>query len=187
MLLNVDSDSPVALTMSTVRSLFSYLFITDNFSSNVTAFLCFLHLQPFLSQLGLLIFSIALKMNELRSTSTGLASSTLFHTLILVRCYHLVCAPHSHAITVHGDCKITIQFSHGFFSLNRAIAKTRKVRSRITRDACSVQTKLQLSWNANKTTAHACVILHCMRFYHTRSSMLQFIPLICLCSCNSFI
>jgi hypothetical protein len=51
----------------------------------------------------------------------------------------------------------------------------------------SVQSKLQLSWNANKTTGHACVILHCMRFHHTRSSMLQFIPLIWLCSCNSFI
>jgi hypothetical protein len=24
-------------------------------------------------------------------------------------------APHSHSTTVHGDCKITVQFSHGFF------------------------------------------------------------------------
>jgi hypothetical protein len=86
-----------------------------------------------LSQLGLLLFPIALKMNELRSTSTGLASSTL------VRCDQLMCAPHSHATTVHGDCKITVQFSHGFFSLNCVIAETRKVRSRITRDACTVQ------------------------------------------------
>ena len=75
-------------------------------------------------------------MNELRSTSTGVASSTLPLTLILVRCDQLVRAPHSHATTVHGDCKITVQFSDGFFSLNRVIAKTRKVRSRITRDAC---------------------------------------------------
>ena len=88
-----------------------------------------------MSQLGLLLFSIALKMNELRSTSTGLASSTLPLTLILVRCDQLVRAPHSHASTVHGDCKITVQFSHDFFPLNRVIAKTRKVRSRITRDA----------------------------------------------------
>jgi hypothetical protein len=101
-------------------------------SSSVTAFLCFLHLQRFLSQLGLLLFLIALKMNELRSTST------LSLTLILVRCDQLVRAPHSHATTIHGDCKITVQFSHGFFfPLNRVIAKTRKVRSRITRDACS--------------------------------------------------
>ena len=77
-------------------------------------------------------------MNELRSTSTGLASSTLPLTLILVRCDQLVRAPHSHATTVHGDCKITVQYSHGFFfPLNRVIAKTRKVRSRITRDACT--------------------------------------------------
>jgi hypothetical protein len=46
-------------------------------------------------------------------------------------------APHSHATTVHGDCKITVQFSRGFFFLNRVIAETRKVRSRITRDACT--------------------------------------------------
>jgi len=56
-----------------------------------------------------------LKMNELRSTSTGLASSTLPLTLILVRCDQLVRVPHSHATTVHGDRKITAQFSHGFF------------------------------------------------------------------------
>jgi hypothetical protein len=93
-------------------------------------------LQPFLSQLGLLLFPIALKMNELRSTSTGLASSTLPLTLIQVRCDQLVRAPHSHATTVHGDCKITVQFSHGVFPLNRVIEKTRKVRSRITRVAC---------------------------------------------------
>jgi hypothetical protein len=94
-------------------------------------------LQPFLSQLGLLLFPIALKMNELRSTLTGLASSTLPLTLIWVRCDQLVRAPHSHATTVRGGCKITVQFSHGFFSpLNRVIAKTRKVRSRITRVAC---------------------------------------------------
>ena len=62
--------------------------------------------------------------------------STLPLTLILVRCDQLVRAPHSHATTVHGDCKITVQFSHGFFSLNRVIVKTRKVRSRITRDVC---------------------------------------------------
>jgi len=79
-----------------------------------------------------------LKMNELRSTSTGLASSTLPLTLILVRSDQLVRASHSHATTVHGDCKITVQFSHGFFSLNRVLAKTRKVRSRITRDACNL-------------------------------------------------
>jgi hypothetical protein len=72
-------------------------------------------LQPFLSQLGLLLFPIPLKMNELRSTSTGLANSTLPLTLLLVRCDQLVRAPHSHATTVHGDCKITVQFSHGFF------------------------------------------------------------------------
>jgi hypothetical protein len=89
--------------------------ITDNFSSSVTDFLCFLHLQPFLSQLGLTLFPIALKMNELRSTTTGLASSTLPLTLILARCDQLVRAPHSHATTAHGDCKITVQFSHGFF------------------------------------------------------------------------
>jgi hypothetical protein len=90
-----------------------------------------------LSQLGLLLFPIALKMNELRSTSTGIASSTLPLTLILVRCNQLVRALYSHATTVHGDCKITVQFSHGFFPpLNRVITKTRKVRSRITRDAC---------------------------------------------------
>jgi hypothetical protein len=94
-------------------------------------------LQPFLSQLGLLLFPIALKMNELRSTSTGLASSTLPLTLIMVRCDQLVRVPHSHATTVQGDCKITVQFSHGFFPLNRVTAKTRKVRSRITKDACT--------------------------------------------------
>jgi hypothetical protein len=71
MLRNIDSDSPVALTMSTVRSLFSYLFITDNISTSVTAFLCFLHLQPFLSQLCLHLFSIALKMNEQCTTSAS--------------------------------------------------------------------------------------------------------------------
>jgi hypothetical protein len=76
-------------------------------------------------------------MNELRSISTGLASSTLHLTLILVGCDQLVRAPHSHATTVHGDCKITVQFSHVFFFLlNRVIAKTRKVRSRITMVAC---------------------------------------------------
>jgi hypothetical protein len=47
-------------------------------------------------------------------------------------------APHSHATTVHGDGKITVQFSHGFFPLNRIVAKTRKVRSRITRVACNI-------------------------------------------------
>jgi hypothetical protein len=94
--------------------------------------------QPFLSQLGLLIFPIALKMNELRSTSTGLASSTLPLTLILVRCDQLVRAPHSHATTVHGDCKIVLyNFLTAFFPLNRVIAKTRKVRSRIARVACT--------------------------------------------------
>jgi hypothetical protein len=108
-----------------------------NFSSTVTAFLCFLHLQQFLSQLGLLLFSIALKINELRSTST------LSLTLILVRCDQLVRAPQSHATTVHGDCKITVQFSRDFFSpLNRVIAKMRKVRSHITRVACIVFTLL---------------------------------------------
>ena len=99
-------------------------------------------MQPFLSQLGLLFFfSIALKMNELCSTSTGLASSTLPLTLIQV-----VRAPHSHATTVHGDCKITVQFSRGFFLLNRVIAKTRKVRSRITRDACIPPTLTLSPW-----------------------------------------
>jgi hypothetical protein len=67
----------------------------------------------------------------------ALASSTLPLTLILVRCDQLVRAPHSHATTVHGDCKITVPFSHGFFPLNRVIAKTRKVRSCIMRDACT--------------------------------------------------
>jgi hypothetical protein len=82
-----------------------------------------LHLQPFLSQLGLLLFRIALKINELRSTSTGLASSTVPVTLILVRCDQLVRARHSHATTVHSDCKITVQFSHCFFPpLNRVIS-----------------------------------------------------------------
>jgi hypothetical protein len=82
-------------------------------------------------------------MNELRSTLTGLASSTLVLTLILVRYDQLVHAPHSHATTVHGDCKITVQFSHGFFfSLNRVIAKTRKVRSRVKRDACIYSTNI---------------------------------------------
>jgi hypothetical protein len=114
--------------------------ITDNFSSSVTAFLCFLHLQIFLSQLGLLLFPIALKMNELRSTPTGQASSSLPLTLILVRCDQLVHVPHSHATTVHGDCKITVQFSHGFFPLNRVIAKTCKVRSCIMRVACIYKT-----------------------------------------------
>jgi hypothetical protein len=61
--------------------------------------------------------------------------STLPLTLILVRCDQLVRAPNSHATTVHGDCKITVQFSLGFFPLNRVIAKTRKVRWRVTRDA----------------------------------------------------
>jgi hypothetical protein len=76
-------------------------------------------------------------MNELRSTSTGIASSTLPLTLIVVvRCDQLVCASHSHATTVHGDCKITVLFSRGLFSLNSVIAETRKVRSRITRAAC---------------------------------------------------
>jgi hypothetical protein len=77
-------------------------------------------------------------MNELRSTSTGLASSTLPLALKLVGCDQLVRAPHSHATTVHSDCKITVQFSQGFFPLNRVIAKTRKVRSRIMRDACII-------------------------------------------------
>jgi hypothetical protein len=76
----------------------------------------FLTLSTILLQLGLLLFPIALKMNELRSTSTGLGSSTLPLTLILVRCDQLVHGPHSHATTVHGDCKITVHFSHGFFS-----------------------------------------------------------------------
>ena len=49
----------------------------------------------------------------------------------------------------------------------------------------SVQTKLQLSWNAIEPTAHACFSLHCMRFHHTRSSMLQSIHLIWLCSCSA--
>jgi hypothetical protein len=93
-------------------------------------------LQPFLSQLGLILFPIALKMDELRYTSTGLASSILPLTLILVRCDQLVRAPHSHATTIHGDCKITVQISHGFSPLNLVIAKTSKVRSRITRVAC---------------------------------------------------
>ena len=48
-------------------------------------------------------------------TSSSLMVSTLPLTLILVRCDQLVRAPHSHATTVHGDCKITVQFSHGFF------------------------------------------------------------------------
>jgi hypothetical protein len=88
-------------------------------------------------------------MNELRSTSTGLASSTLPLTLILVRCDQLVRAPHSHATTVHGDSKITVQFSNGFFFffLNRVIAKTSKVRSRITRDACISLQRLQICYN----------------------------------------
>jgi hypothetical protein len=120
--------------------------ITDNFFSSVTAFLCFLHLQTFLSQLGLLLFPIALKMNELRSTSTGIASSTLPLTMILVRCDQLVRPPHSHATTVHGDCKITVPFSHGFLFLNRVIAKTRKVRSRITRVACTVNVQCSVQY-----------------------------------------
>jgi hypothetical protein len=96
-------------------------------------------LQPVLSQLGLLLFPIALKINELNSTSTELASSTLPLTLILVRCDQLVRAPHSHATTVHSDCKITVHFSHGFFFfLNRVIAKTHKVIVRITRVACTL-------------------------------------------------
>jgi hypothetical protein len=96
-------------------------------------------------------------MNELRSTSTGLASSTLPLTLILVRCDQLVRAPHSHAFTVHGDCKITVQFSHGFFSLNRVIAKTRKVRSRITRVACIFCDSTQHNGDISLKT-HSCYI-----------------------------
>jgi hypothetical protein len=88
-----------------------------------------------LPQLGLLLSPIALKVNELRSTSAGLASLTLPLTLILVRCDQLVRAPHSHATTVHGDCKMTVQFSHGFFPPKSRLAKTRKVKSRITRVA----------------------------------------------------
>jgi hypothetical protein len=48
--------------------------------------------------------------------STGLASSTLPLTLILVRCDQLVLTPHSHATTVHGDCKIVLyNFLTAFF------------------------------------------------------------------------
>jgi hypothetical protein len=94
-------------------------------------------------------------MNQLRSTSTGLASSTLPLALILVRCDQLVRAPHSHATTVHGDCKIAVQFSHGFFPLNPVIAKTRKVRSRITRVACTVLVILCFSWLCSPVRAFA--------------------------------
>jgi hypothetical protein len=77
-------------------------------------------------------------------------------------------APHSHATTVHGDCKITVQFSHGFFPLNRVIAKTRKVRSRITRVACTPHQYwcYLLLW---RSQAHYCLPLHEICPLSTRS------------------
>jgi hypothetical protein len=63
--------------------------------------------------------------------------STYPLTLILVRCDQLVRAPHSHATIVHCDLKIVLyNFLTVFFPLNCVIAKTRKVKSRITSDAC---------------------------------------------------
>jgi hypothetical protein len=124
-----------------------------------------------------------LKMNELRSKSTGIASSTtsstLPLTLLLVRCDQLVRAPHSHATTVHSNCKITVQFSHGFFPLNHVIAKTRKVRSRMTRNACIVTYKMLLKDTKYVSLMHGIymtLITHLYTHTHTHTHISMFHP-----------